>query len=127
MTIQPIVWTGTRSHAQGHIAGMLLFQVRHTGGDTPFRLSTKLPLPDEEKTIERWNCTDPADAKRKAEIMLARFVELVTVDPPFTREDVALLEANAVEWDDRSDIFADKSAALRTLAAKIVRVLPRVD
>jgi hypothetical protein len=77
--LRRITWEGTQRHAQGFVSGILLFSCRHIGGDTPFRLSTKLPLPDADRTVDRWACTDPEDAKRKADLLLARFVELVTM------------------------------------------------
>lgn len=43
----------------------------------------------------------------------------------FSSEDVAMLEEDAADWDDRSDIFAHRSARLRSLASRIKALLPQ--
>lgn len=45
----------------------------------------------------------------------------------FTHEDADALIDDAREWDDRSDIFAGRSAELRRIAAKIRALLPPAE
>jgi hypothetical protein len=75
MGLAPIEWSGTVRRGLGTVGGMQLFAVTHVGGAIPYRITTTLPLPEEERP---WECASPAQAREMAAAMLARFVARVT-------------------------------------------------
>lgn len=73
--IKPIEWIGTSARGIGSLAGIELFTVTRVGGAKPYRISTRLLLPEADRVP--WECRSPEEARERAAAMLARFVELV--------------------------------------------------